>query len=521
MRTNFMLSLVFIFLSISLMAQQKAVVRGTDVNVRNCAGLDCDIEFQVNTGEQCNVISAVGEQEIDGYGINKWYKVDFNGHEGTIYGAFLDFPQKNTITSPIINTTIGTITGVDVNVRDGADLFNTTRLFKLNTGDQVDVIGKTSNYFICGLGSYPWYQIRYNNQKGYVFGAFIQTKNSTSTVSNTSPTTNTNTSKVGTIIGDKVNVRSSTDLNSSVVFQLNIGAKCTIKKELPAVSIGNLGKYPWYEIEYNGQTGYLFGKFISVPSKTTHKSKIWALVVGVSDYSGRMNNYGARDLRYCNEDAKEIYQFFKSPNGGNLPDHQIKLLRDSEATRQNILANAKTLFSKADSDDLIILYFSGHGGPNILMAHDNPLKHSDLKNVIDNSKASKKICIADACYSGTWSKSASAQLTQKSMTKDQLERLYYDALSTSGNGLALFMSSQRHETSLEDSSLKQGLFTYYIIEGLKGKANKDVNKIITIDELYLYVKANVSNRAMMYFSHNQNPILTGHYDKNMPVGVID
>ena len=33
---------------------------------------------------------------------------------------------------------------------------------------------------------------------------------------------------------------------------------------------------------------------------------------------------------------KRIYQFLKSPEGGNLPDSQIKLLRNQEATSQNI-----------------------------------------------------------------------------------------------------------------------------------------------------------------------------------------
>jgi uncharacterized protein YgiM (DUF1202 family) len=502
------------FLSASLIAQSEAIVRGTDVNVRSCASLNCDIDFQVNTGDKCTILSEADELEIDGYGINKWYKADFNGNKGFIYGAFLDFPQKNVTNQKAIVNSEGVITDNNVNVRDGADLFNTNRLFKLNTGDQVKVIGKTANYFICGLGSYPWYEIAYNNQSGYVFGAFLDLKSSLSNPISTS-------NQVGTVVGDKVNVRSQMDLNSNVLYRLNIGDKCKIIKELPEVSIGSLGTYPWYEIDYNGQKGFIFGKFLSVPSTVTHKSKIWALVIGVSDYSSQMNQYGASDLRYCNEDAKEIYQFLKSSNGGNIPDNQIRLLRDGEATKQNIIDNAKMLYSQANSDDLIILYFSGHGGPNILVAHDIPLKHSDIKEIVEQSKASKKICIADACYSGTWSKSASAQMVQKSLTQSQLERLYYDALSSSGNGLALFMSSQRNETSIEAPNLQQGLFTYYIIEGLKGKADSDGNKIITVEELYQYVKVKVSTRALSEFSHSQNPILTGHYDKDMPVGVIN
>lgn len=78
------------------------------------------------------------------------------------------------------------------------------------------------------------------------------------------------------------------------------------------------------------------------------------------------------------------------------------------------------------------------------------------------------------------------------------------------------MSSKAEETSIEYRGLRQGVFSYYLIKGLKGEANKDNDKIITVTELYDYVKQNVQT----YTSYKQTPVINGNYDKNMPIAVI-
>ena len=66
-------------------------------------------------------------------------------------------------------------------------------------------------------------------------------------------------------------------------------------------------------------------------------------------------------LRYTDDDAYRIYAFLKSPEGGALKDEQISILVDEAATRANILRQMEQTFSKAGPNDLVFLYFSGHG----------------------------------------------------------------------------------------------------------------------------------------------------------------
>ena len=55
--------------------------------------------------------------------------------------------------------------------------------------------------------------------------------------------------------------------------------------------------------------------------------KVWAVVVGIGRYTTMPV------LKYTDDDAYHIYAFLKSPEGGALPDSQIRLLIDEDAFR--------------------------------------------------------------------------------------------------------------------------------------------------------------------------------------------
>lgn len=511
-------------------SQEAAIVRGSNVNVRVGAGTQHGVVFQMNTGDRCRLLGFENEEEIVGYGYNYWYQIEFQGQIGYIYGAFLDFIFDNAQVNQrqYARGTMQTITANQVNVRDCASL-ECNKLFQLNRSDVVEVVARSNPYFIQGLGAYPWYKIQYQGQSAYVFGAFVDCSNcdfnppavsdgSTAPTTPSPPTSDGSVSSEGTVTGDGVNIRAcASTQNCEVLFQLDLGQRADILQK-----IQNPGeKYPWFEIDYQGQTGFVYGQFFADEGAVSFQNvKVWAIVAGVSDYSSRLNNIGVRDLNYADDDAKRMYQFLKSPQGGSLPESQITLLRDSEATNQMILREADRLFQQAGPNDLVIVYFSGHGGPNYFVAHDRPLKYADIKEVVERSPADKRLCIADACYSGTWSNSSAAAATRSVLTEEQLTRLYYDALSNAGNGIALFMSSKPDETSIEAPNLEQGLFTYYLIRGLRGSADDNGNQIITISELFQYVKEKVQTEALRRYSHQQTPTISGLFDQQMPLGVV-
>ena len=245
----------------------------------------------------------------------------------------------------------------------------------------------------------------------------------------------------------------------------------------------------------------------SVDVDRSPEVKIWAVVVGVGRYTAMPV------LKYSDDDAYQFYAFLKSPEGGALPDKQIKVLVDEDATRVNILQTMRQILLRADENDEIVFYFSGHGVDGAFLPQDfdginNRLLHSDVKTIFEQSKAKYKLCIADACFSGSL-------LAMKQPLAPQIQA-FYRAFDNTQGGMALFMSSKSQEYSLEDQGLRSGIFSHYLSRGLKGEADFDGNKIVTIRELYDFVYKNVRT----YTSSAQTPTISGQFDWSMPVSMV-
>lgn len=235
--------------------------------------------------------------------------------------------------------------------------------------------------------------------------------------------------------------------------------------------------------------------------------KIYAVVIGVGRYPD------LPQLKYTDDDAYQLYAFLKSPEGGAVPDNQVRVLIDEAANRENIIKTLKTTFSQADANDVILLYFAGHGINGYYLPYDsdgykNRISYDEIKRVLESSSAKHKLCIADACYSGSL-------LAQRSAYGESLD-LFYSTFEKTRGGTAFLLSSKQEEISLESSGMRQGIFSHYLINGLKGACDKNGDRIITIRELYDYIYANVRKAS----ANAQSPVIAGNYDNNMPVGVV-
>ena len=235
--------------------------------------------------------------------------------------------------------------------------------------------------------------------------------------------------------------------------------------------------------------------------------KVWAVVIGISSYSHMPA------LKYTDDDAYRMYAFLKSPEGGALKDDQIRILIDEDATRENIINTMTDVYTQAGPNDLIMLYFSGHGlkGSFIPIDFDgfnNRLFHEEINEILEESPARYKLCIADACHSGS--------LFAMRGTVDNALSKYYNTLAQAEPGTALIMSSKSDETSLESSGLRQGVFSHFLIRGLKGEADTNADQVVTIQELFEFIHENVRS----YTGLRQSPVIKGNYDERMTVGVV-
>ncbi|MFK7808102.1 MAG: caspase family protein [Saprospiraceae bacterium] len=250
----------------------------------------------------------------------------------------------------------------------------------------------------------------------------------------------------------------------------------------------------------------------SILGELTHKEavnmNIWAVIVGVSDYSHMPA------LKYTDDDAYRVYAHLKSPEGGALKDQHIKILIDEDATKKKVVAAMEDVFGKAGPNDLVLLYYSGHGLKGSFLPIDfdgfnNKLAHEEVNAIFRSSQAKYKLCIADACHSGSL-------LATRSGTVDNILSKYYTTLAQAEPGTALIMSSKSDETSLESSGLRQGVFSHFLIRGMKGEADTNGNGVVSVNELYGFLSENVRN----YTGFRQSPMIKGDYDGKMTVGVV-
>ena len=249
--------------------------------------------------------------------------------------------------------------------------------------------------------------------------------------------------------------------------------------------------------------------------------KVWAVIVGISDYK----EPGINDLKYARQDAEVFYKFLKSSQGGGIADERVRLLTDKNATRINIIKALDEVFNQAEPEDMVIFYTACHGQADprtrkvYFICHDTEVdalnatavSQREVEEIFETTKAGKRIWLADACHSGGAGlqiRANEAALTQKLL----------DEIANSGDGIAILSSSSNNEFSYEDVKWGggHGVFTYYLTEGMKGKADEDGDGKVSIREIEEYVKNNVKKDT----KGQQHPELKGRYDNKMPVSIV-
>jgi hypothetical protein len=129
--------------------------------------------------------------------------------------------------------------------------------------------------------------------------------------------------------------------------------------------------------------------------------KVFALLVGVAKYENTELN-----LRYCADDAHRINAFLRSPEGGAVPEPHISLVLNEDATQERILSELAATLNRADSSDVVIFFYSGHGARSGLIPYDyresrrNYVRYEDINRLLARCKSKTKLVLLDACNSG-------------------------------------------------------------------------------------------------------------------------
>ena len=169
---------------------------------------------------------------------------------------------------------------------------------------------------------------------------------------------------------------------------------------------------------------------------------------------------------------------------------------DAVSDAKALLALLEGQMANASSQDTFVLFYAGHGysaedGKAYLapagFAFERPaetgIAMERLREVLDACPARVKCVILDACYSGGFS------------TDRQFDGQAAVDLLKSARGTVAICSSTDRQPSLESAELEHGVFTYWLVRGLRGDANSQIDTVIDAAELFRYVKDRVAKTA--------------------------
>lgn len=236
----------------------------------------------------------------------------------------------------------------------------------------------------------------------------------------------------------------------------------------------------------------------------------YALVMGVSKYE----NPNIPELHYAHIDALVFREYLIS---AGIDEKNVYTLINESATNAAFWSTLNYLSDHVKEGDIVYIYFSGHGDVEsktivqdaYLLPYDSPYTVYPmgaigivyLKSWIStfSAKGVQTIFIADACKSGNLIGGREGMEATANILKDK----WQDEIK--------IVSCQPGELSLEGEQWGggRGLFSYELINGLSGLADRNKDEQVTLRELNLYLLEKVPEQSERT---PQNPILIGNYE---------
>lgn len=209
----------------------------------------------------------------------------------------------------------------------------------------------------------------------------------------------------------------------------------------------------------------------------------YALLVGVSTYQS--NDFSR--LNSSVNDIDSVKAFLTGPDGGNVPASNIRSLPDIKAKKELVASELKSLAKKATSNDLLILFMSGHGFAKNFLCYDGALTYAEINTILAASKAKNKLVIVDACQSG-YLKPVITSSKKDNTRQKELQDTFRFKLAMATKNTHYLMSCDPEESSYDGTAKTNSLFTSALLRATRDRSLGAAGQILTINDVYKSVK---------------------------------
>lgn len=247
--------------------------------------------------------------------------------------------------------------------------------------------------------------------------------------------------------------------------------------------------------------------------------RLWVVAIGV----GKFQQPAIGGLEYPDDDARDVLNYFRDTF--QLPAEQLFLRIDEQATLREIKSTLGTQLMKRATDprDTVIIYFAGHGmrdriagsldpdglakyflpyDANLEDLYSTALEMDEVTNILHRLTPERVVVLLDSCFSGA-AGGRSPFDPRSPAERAPISGEFLDRMAHIGKGRVVLAASGPNESAQEDADLGHGVFTYYLLQGLRGAADGDRNGEIDVHEVYRYLSENVSKATR----GKQNPQL--------------
>ena len=227
----------------------------------------------------------------------------------------------------------------------------------------------------------------------------------------------------------------------------------------------------------------------------------YALIIGIGNYRH------IPQLKKATTDAQDLRDVLVQ---GGYPESQVSLLLDDQATTGAISDRLDWLTRRAQDEATVLIFFAGHGAQRVggfdigeylcpveadwYNLSDTAISNQMLTRALNAIKAERVAVFLDACHSGGVGEARGALSVKEGLSTDT-----YDQLSA-GKGRIVIASSQPDEVSWELDGMRNGLFTHYLLEGLRGKVADEDGGVRAL-RLFSYLSQQVPQHK------SQHPLL--------------
>lgn len=239
--------------------------------------------------------------------------------------------------------------------------------------------------------------------------------------------------------------------------------------------------------------------------KVATNKNAYAVVIGIEQYRQKLPR-----ADFAIHDAETVTEYLTKVMG--YPEENVVTLTNDKASMTDFIKYfEKWLPNNVEKDGKVFVYYSGHGAPNpktgdaFLVPYDGdpsfinetgyPLKK--LYESLGRLQAKEVVVALDACFSGGGGRSVLAEGARPIVISMKGYIIHPKIMVLSASGGDQISSTYKEKG--------HGLFTYFMLKGIRGAGDTDGDGDIEIEELYTYLKPQIERTARKLYNNEQTP----------------